>query len=385
MKNKYLIYIIIFTTVMTFSSLYAPQPIQPLIAQEFNITMEQASLLTTICMVPLAIAPVFYGYVLEAVCAKTVLIVSLGFLGFCQFLFFFSNDFYLLLIIRFFEGCAIPAVLTGLMTYISATSQKADIQKNLAVYISATIFGGFAGRFFSGLISHYAGWRAMFFILGISLLSSSFYMKYLPRNKAQLTKIKLSAAKDILSSRLYFSVYLLIFFMFFMFAAVLNYIPFRLRELNPKSSGMLIGVMYTGYIMGIVVAINIMKIIRVMRTELNTIFAGLTLLAIALVFFISQNIAVMFIGMFVFCSSMFMAHTTATGYVNKLADRYKGVTNGLYVAFYYAGGALGSVVPGFIYEKAGWNVFLLVLGVCMVTAIIIARSLLINKEVPEDF
>lgn len=376
---------IIFTTVMTFSSLYAPQPIQPLISAEFHITMEQASLLTTICMVPLAIAPVFYGYVLEAVCAKTVLIVSLGFLGFCQFLFFFSNDFYLLMIIRFFEGCAIPAVLTGLMTYISDTSRKADIQKNLAVYISATIFGGFAGRFFSGLISHFAGWRAMFFILGLSLLASSFFMKYLPKNKAILTKIKLSAAKDILANRIFLSVYMLIFFMFFMFAAVLNYIPFRLREINPTSGGVLIGVMYTGYIMGIAVALNIMKIIRILRTELNAIFAGLTIFTGALVFFISTNIVVMFIGMFVFCSGMFLAHTTAAGYVNKLADRYKGVTNGLYVTFYYAGGALGSVIPGFIYEREGWNTFLLVLGLCMVLALIAARIMLIKYRTPKDF
>ena len=44
--------------------------------------------------------------------------------------------------------------------------------------------------------------------------------------------------------------------------------------------------------------------------------------------------------------------------MNKLAGGNKGVVNGLYVAFYYSGGAVGSSVPGFIYHGCGWASFL---------------------------
>ena len=338
--------------------------------------MSEVSLLTTATMIPLAIAPIFYGYLLEAVCARNVLVLSLSFLGLCQFMFFFSDNYYLLVLIRVLEGCAIPAVLTGIMTYISMKSDKGNIQKNLAIYISSTIFGGFSGRFFSGLLSHYFGWRFMFMILGISLLAAAFFMRNLPSNKAAITKINPKAAKEVLTAKIFPAVYLMVFFMFFMFAAVLNYIPFRMRQINPDSGGMLIGVMYTGYIMGIVVALNIIKIINRLRSEQNTIFAGLTLFTLALLFFTSDSIPVMFFGMFIFCSGMFMAHSTAAGYVNKITEKYKGVTNGLYVAFYYAGGSLGSVLPGFIYQKFGWDFFLLTLGLIMAGAIFTGRMML---------
>ncbi len=61
-----------------------------------------------------------------------------------------------------------------------------------------------------------------------------------------------------------------------MFAAVLNFIPFRMREIDASASTMLIGVMYTGYIMGIVTSLNSLRLIRIFRNEVNTMLAGLT-------------------------------------------------------------------------------------------------------------
>lgn len=376
MKQSREFLILLFATVMTISSLYAPQPVQPMIADEFGLSMSQASLLTTATMVPLAVAPVFYGYILESVSAGRVLLFSLAFLSVCQFMFFFSNTFYLLVGVRFLQGCAIPAVLTGIMTYIADTSEKSNVQKNMALYISATIFGGFAGRFFSGLIAHYAGWRVMFMILGVSLAFAVYLIRTLPENKTTLAKMNPHAAMEILSQRLFTMIYIMIFFMFFMFAAVLNFIPFRLRQINPDAGEFLIGIMYTGYIMGIAMSVNVMKIIKLLGSELRTVFAGLTSFVLSLVLFISGDTRLMFLGMFVFCASMFLSHTAAAGYVNKIADRHKGVTNGLYVAFYYSGGALGSILPGLIYEDFGWHSFILFLGVLMTSAILTGRFVL---------
>jgi YNFM family putative membrane transporter len=291
-------------------------------------------------------------------------------------MFFFSNTFYLLVGVRFLQGCAIPAVLTGIMTYISDTSEKSNVQKNMALYIAATIFGGFAGRFFSGLFAHYAGWRVMFLILGFTLAFAVYLIRTLPENKAALTKMNPKAAGEILSQRLFTMIYIMIFFMFFMFAAVLNFIPFRLRQLDPNAGELVIGIMYTGYIMGIIMSVNIMKIIKFLGSELRTVFAGLTTFVLSLVLFISGDTRLMFMGMFVFCASMFMSHTAAAGYVNKIADKHKGVTNGLYVAFYYSGGAFGSVLPGIVYEDYGWNTFLVMLGVIMTGAILTGRLVL---------
>lgn len=365
--------VIIFSTILTFSALYAPQPIQPVIMEYFHVSQSRSALLTTVTMFPLSIAPIIYGYILESVSAKKMLIVSLFILSVCQFAFFFSQSFDLLIFLRFAEGVAIPAILTGIMTYISTMTTKENVQRIMAFYISSTIMGGFCGRFFSGLISYYTNWRVMFFILGVSLLVSVFMIGRLGDNRASMERMRLRAVSEVLSSRRFTIIYLMIFSMFFMFAAVLNFIPFRMREINSGSSTMLIGVMYTGYIMGIVTSLNSLKLIKMFKGETNTVFGGLTIFMLSLLLFVSTNIYVMFLGMFIFCAGMFMTHTVASGYLNKLADSNKGVTNGLYVAFYYSGGTLGSILPGLIYENSSWNFFLLFLGLFMLSTIISGR------------
>jgi len=271
------------------------------------------------------------------------------------------------------EGLAIPAILTGIMTYISTMTSKDNVQKIMAIYISSTILGGFSGRFFSGLISYYTNWRMMFLILGLSLLVATALIGKLGDNKAAVAKMNMRAVFEVLSLRRFTVTYIMIFSMFFMFAAVLNFIPFRLREINPASSSMLIGVMYTGYIMGIVTSLTSMRLIKILKGETNVIFAGLSIFLLSLVLFVSKDVYVMFLGMFIFCAGMFMTHTVASGYLNKLADKNKGVTNGLYVAFYYSGGTLGSILPGLIYENYSWSVFLLSLAVLMSSTIIFGK------------
>lgn len=371
--EKVKLFIIVFCTIMTFSALYAPQPVQPIIMEYFGVSQSRSALLTTVTMLPLSIAPIFYGFLLESVSAKKMLIISLFVLSVCQFVFFLSQSFNLLIFLRFIEGLAIPAVLTGIMTYISTMTDKNNVQKVMALYISSTILGGFSGRFFSGVISHYTDWRMMFLLLGISLLVSAFLIGRLGDNKASVTKLNLRAVHEVLSMKRFTVNYIMIFSMFFMFAGVLNFIPYRMKELNPASNAMLIGVMYTGYIMGIVTSLNSIRLIKLFKSEQNTIFAGLTLFLLSLFLFVSTETYVMFSGMFIFCAGMFMTHTVASGYLNKLADKNKGVTNGLYVAFYYSGGTLGSILPGIIYENYSWNVFLLSLGLLMLSTIVFGR------------
>lgn len=362
----------IFATIMTFSALYAPQPLQPILLEEFGITREQASLLTTVTMIPLSIAPIVYGYILESFSSKKLFLYGIGILAVTQFLIFFVDNFTFFIAIRFVVGLAIPAVLTSIMTYISTVNKRETVQKYMSYYISATILGGFAGRFFSGLIASYFGWRWTFLILGFSLVFAFFLTKNLHEAEINISKFNLRTVAEILCKRRFLTMYILIFATFFTFAAILNFIPFRVEEIKAGSSSFTIGVMYLGYVMGIVMSLNSMKIVKLFGSEMRTIFIALVFYACTLSVFLIPNLVAMFLGMFLFCCGMFLAHSVASGYTNKLAEDKKGITNGLYVSFYYVGGALGSFVPGVIYGNFGWSSFLLFIGLVLSSFILIA-------------
>ncbi len=60
---------VLLATVLGFGCLYAPQPLLPLMAAEFGVSAQRASLLITLALLPPAVAPLLYGYVLEGVAA----------------------------------------------------------------------------------------------------------------------------------------------------------------------------------------------------------------------------------------------------------------------------------------------------------------------------
>lgn len=69
-------------------------------------------------------------------------------------------------------------------------------------------------------------------------------------------RIKFDAAQQILSQPLYRDAYLSIFLLFFVFASILNFIPFRLKSLDPTISESALSLVYLGYLSGSLIAFH---------------------------------------------------------------------------------------------------------------------------------
>jgi len=370
---------IYFCTVITFCSLYAAQPIQPVFQHEFSLTSLQAILFTTLMMLPLGFAPMFYGVLLESLSARLIVRTAILLLGVLELVFSFTDNYLLLLIIRGFQGMAIPAILTSLVSYISFTAPREDIQGAIARYIAATILGGFLGRFLSGLFTDLFGWRFFFFLLGLLLIWGFFLLRTLEKDaNLEYSRPKLGEVAELVRQPQFFWLYCTIFSVFFVFAGLLNFLPFELKAINPAFRETGIGFMYFGYVMGILVSLNVRRMISLFGSETRVALAGLFLYIVGICGFMIPDHRAMFLAMFVFCTGMFMAHSLLSGYVNTLAKSKKGIANGVYISFYYLGGTIGSFAPGVLYEHFGWKVFLYSLLVVVCAAIFCLRRLQIS-------
>ncbi len=367
---------IYFATVVTFCSLYAAQPIQPLFQHEFQLSDFQAILFTTLMMAPLGVAPLFYGYLLESFSAKVMVRWALFLLGILEIFFALAGDYLTLLCIRAVQGLMIPAILTSIMSYISYSSAKEKVQHAIAAYIAATILGGFLGRFLSGVCTDLFGWRFFFFILGLLLLLNSYLLKSMVRDaKMHYARPKLTEIVSLLKAREFLWLYSSIFCLFFVFAALMNFLPFELKRINPAFKETGIGLLYLGYSMGIVVSLNTRRLIKRFGNEADAISMGIVIFGVATLFFLIENYVVMFLTMFVFCAGLFTSHSLLSGFVNKLAQQNKAIANGLYICFYYTGGTLGSVLPGAIFQRFGWSAFLFQLFSMVCLAFFLTRRL----------
>ncbi|HRM77450.1 MAG TPA: MFS transporter [Aliarcobacter cryaerophilus] len=373
MKSNLLI--IIYGLIVTMSVMYATQPLQPLLASKFDISIIEASQFTAVILFFLAVAPIIYGYILEKVNAKKMLINASIVLLITNILLGLSQNYELFLFFRVCEALVIPAILTSLMS-ILANIDNENIKFNMSIYVAGTVFGGLVGRIFSGFTTF--SYEYVFYSLSVAILISILLIRKLDFNgDANIIKPRISDVINILKDKRFLIIYFIMFFVFFVFSGVLNVLPFRAKEISNNVSEFQIALLYLGYGMGILVSLTSKKIVSFFKGEINTIFIAIIFYIFSIIFLLNENILYLFIFLFLVCIGMFTTHTVSTQLANSMKSSQKSLTSGMYLTFYYLGGASGSIIPSYIYKAFGWNIMLTIF---IFLIIIVALVVFFNRK-----
>lgn len=354
--RKWTFFVLFAATVCGISSIYAPQPLLPLLAATFGVSQATASLALTATMLPLGLAPLAYGFFLDAVPARPLIGASLGLLALCTGGLALCPDFGWFLALRVVQGLLIPALLTALMTYLATAASPSQLRRVMAAYIAVTVFGGFFGRFFSGLAAQSLGWRLPFAVLGVALaLCAAACLTLPPDARTAFSPMRFGHAPQVLKKTGFMATYLVIALLFFVFSGMLNLLPFRLEGLEGGYSPLRAGVMYSGYLMGILTCLTSHRLSRIFGGPARAMVVGAAVVIVAALIFIVPAQAALFASVFVLCAGMFTAHSVAPGVLNGAETEHKGLVNGLYISFYYSGGALGTYLPGLVLARYGFG------------------------------
>jgi YNFM family putative membrane transporter len=216
-------------------------------------------------------------------------------------------------------------------------------------------------------VAGHADWQLAIGLWAPALLLMAVLVARLPgEQRSHFARIDPRTFRKVLGMPGLAAGYLAIFCVFFIFAAMLNVLPFRMTALDPAITATAIGFAYAGYLSGLVVTLNAARFARQLGSERRVYGLGLLFYGGGLLAFSLPSIGGIYASMFVFCAGMFLLHTRLSGQMNHLGHEHKGVVNGIYIASYYFGGALGSWLPAELYRYAGWQWFLglllLVLG-----------------------
>ncbi|WP_460031153.1 MFS transporter [Megalodesulfovibrio paquesii] len=353
--------------IATFSAIHCPQPLLPLLQQAFGLEKTTASLATTATLLPLGLAPLFYGVLLRSFPAHRLLLWGMGLLAASTAALGLAPSFSVLLVLRVVQGLLAPAVLTSLMTLVGSSlrGQEQDvicehsIGRAMAVYVAATIFGGFFGRFLAGTVASVWGWR--WGLAAVSLLSVCAWLVALgiPRSqRGGFARLELTALLEVLRLPGFLRLYAFIFVEFFIFTALLNLLPFRIGAIATTSGGdspFRVAVLYAGYLIGIFISLAAPWTVARLGGEHRALFLGGTILLASVPMFLAPSYAVAFLAMVVLCIGMFQVHSVLPGWLNERGCQQRSVVNGLYLSFYYVGGAAGSLLPAVLYRHTDWT------------------------------
>lgn len=352
--------VILFLALLAPAAIHMPQPLLPSLSILFQKNPADIALLMTLVLAPLGLMPVIYGYLLEGVSTRSLLILSILVMVFAEFWLWFDQDYEAWLFARGLQGLALPALMTAVMTFLSVSVPREARAHAMGLYVAATIVGGYLGRLLAGWLGDHSDLTTPFLIAALCYLLAIPGVLMLKTDPgAGFARIRLPVALSIMRLPRFAAAYLMIFMVFFVFTAILTLLPFELRATDPAISDFQLGLLYSGYLTGLVVSLNIRRLRERVTAPARLVLFGLAAFGGGTLFLLTPGYLTGFFSLFLFCGGMFLVHTTLSGLLNHSLDRHHGVINGLYLAFYYLGGAAGSHMPGFLYEAYGWQSIIL--------------------------
>jgi MFS transporter, YNFM family, putative membrane transport protein len=142
-------------------------PIVPLIAEGFTLSLTQAAMLAPVFTLSYAFGQPFIGPVADSFGKVRIIALSLLVLACLQFACSLAPGYQSLAVLRGLAGVAAGGIIPVAMAAIADRVPMENRQVALARLLAAMVTGQVAGSFLSGTIGDFAGWRMAFATAGL--------------------------------------------------------------------------------------------------------------------------------------------------------------------------------------------------------------------------
>ncbi len=173
-----------------FLNLYATQSILQIFAAQFQISAKAAGWSITVTTLAVALTAPFVSRLTGRFEQRAVIAAAALLLALPTLMTAYADGFAEVLVWRFVEGMLIPVVFATSVAYIGDRWSGGTVTEVTSLYVAGTVLGGFAGRFVTGVMTEYVGWREAFELLAaLSLMVGGFIQFLLPANRARAKRL----------------------------------------------------------------------------------------------------------------------------------------------------------------------------------------------------
>lgn len=364
----------------TFSLLYGPQPLLPLLTREFAVSPASASLSVSagtaalaLMLIPMSLLSDRYG---RALLMKISLVCS----ALLSLLVPLVDSFEQLLVLRALLGVSIAGLPAAAMAWLGEEIAPRAQGRAMGLYIAGNALGGMSGRFIAALVTEWSDWQTAFLVLGaMGALAALLFWKSVPASRhfhsrslkpAALFADFVQILRDPGLPRLFLTSFLLMG----AFVGLYNYLGFRLHEPPFNLGQTAVGAIFLLYVMGTWASAWSGRLVdRVGRR--NVLWMMVVVMGSGLATTLAGHLALVILGVALFTFGFFGAHTTASGWVGQRARERRALAAALYLTGYYLGASIPGTLAGLAWSWGKWPGVALVLGGCVLGVLGLALQL----------
>ncbi|RVT96622.1 MFS transporter [Rhodovarius crocodyli] len=357
----------------TFTLLYAAQPILPVFSREFGISASYASLAISLPSIALAIGTLIASSLSEALGRKPLMLGAVFISAGLTLASAFAPNWESFLVLRTLQGLALSGLPAAAMAYLAEEVHPRSIGLAMGMYISGNALGGMAGRVGSGMLGDVVSWHVSMGAMGVLGLVSAvvFWRALRPSRHFRPRPLNLRALAQGFEQHLREPGLRVLFLQGLLlmgsFVTIYNYIGYRLISL--EASPVMIGLVYTTYIVGIAASTLIGSLgDKLGRARLFWMTIGVIILG--LIISLHHSLLGAVLGLAVITLGFFGAHSMASAWVGRRALKAKSQASSLYVFCTYGGASLMGWIGGMMLEHWGWEGVVGLVGGCMAVALV---------------
>lgn len=361
-----------------FLDVYAIQAILPMIQHDFETTTTQAGIVVGVTLLAMAMMSPFMGMISDRIGRKNVLCFALVALAIPTALIPtpLCTNVYVLMVLRFCQGLAVPGIVVVTMAYIAEEFAPANIARITTAYVSGTVMGGFFGRFITGHVSDWIGWRGGFGVLAvINLVGVVLIFKKLPPSQhfkpnTNFHQGMVTLGRHLKNPKL-LAACAVGFCVLYSLVAIFTYVNFLLAHepFNLSSAGL--ANVFCVYLIGVLVTPMAGRLISKLGNQ-RVLILALAFAAVGISLTLITSMPVVIFGLIISSSSVFICQSSSIGFIAANVSEGRSLASGLYSLCYYAGGAVGTLVAGIAFEHWGWPGSVCTIVMVQIIAAIIA-------------
>lgn len=362
-----------------FLDLYATQSVLPELSERFHVTPAEAGATVGVTTLAVAGSAPFVGMLADRLGHRRTMVGAALILVVPTVLLAFAGSLDEILLWRFVQGLAIPAIFSSAVALTSELWPATEAADVTGLYLFGSVLGGFSGRFFTALIADRFGWAAGFLLLAaVTLAAAAIFRLWLPARPARATAARKPAALAALLGHLrnppLLGTCAVGATVLFANVAVFTYVNFHLAEPPFSLSQTALGAIFAVYLIGApATPVSGRLIRRLGRRGIAALSAAIGSIGLAIT--LIPWLPAIVIGLGLFVTGVFVAQAASLGFIGLAVRQARSTAVGLYICCYYLAGSLGAVLPGALWLRAGWpGCVALVVAILAVGAAIASRA-----------
>ena len=364
----------------TFGMFYGPQPLLPLFGSAFALDAAQASGVLSATAGAMALGLIPAGFLAQRYGPKPVMLAAIVLGALFSLLCAVAPSYGALIALRALLGLSLAGLPAVSSAWLAEEVDPRALGQSVGLIIAGNAAGGMSSRLVCGLLADHAGWRGAFAGLGVLGAVAAFeFWRSLPpsrrhRPRPLHPRHALADLRAVAGERGLKPLFALALLLMGSFVSFYNYLGFRLVQAPFALSHATIGAVFLLYVVGMFSSPWAGR--QADRQGSSRVLAAmLALCAVGLALTLSNALTMIIVGVALFTFGFFAAHSVASSWVGRLAQRSKALASAAYLTAYYLGASSMGWLGGHAWQAGAWVGVLAFLGLLWLGAVAIAARM----------